>query len=230
MKYDKGINRYLLILTALTFVLCCSFPLVSDAQKPAPQKKAGDPAADKATPPEKKDAPATQGEGADYDLCSPVFPGEQIAQMMTFAKALSPELPGKLRPVLLKCDVDVNNQLLGFIEALQLEVSALEFLDEGHQLAFLEEKAKEIEIELLLTEKPVKEAELKKLVTELFDLVQKRLKVHAADLDLEAKELTKRIEERDNLKDRIVDKKVQSIKDRGKQGQVEKSDDTLSWD
>ena len=150
MKYcDRGINRYLIIVTALALVLCCSFPLVSDAQQPAPEKKAGDPAKDKATPPEKKDAPASQEEGAplgeegaDYDSCSPVFPGEQIAQMMMFAKALSPELPGKLRPILLKCDVEVNNRLLEFIETLQLQVSALEFRNEEQERDFLAEKAK----------------------------------------------------------------------------------------
>jgi hypothetical protein len=237
MKCDKGTNRYPLIVTALILVLCCSFPLASGAQQPAPQKEAGDSAVDNATPPQKKDAAAPQEEGAppgqtgaDYDSCSPVFPGEQIAQMLTFAKALSPELPGKLRPILLKCDVDVNNQLLEFIETLQLQVSALEFRNEEQEMDFLAEKAKEIEIELLLTEKPVKEAELKKRVTELFDIIQKRLTVHAADLDLEAKELKKRIEERENLKDQIVDKKIQHIKDRVKQGQVRKPGDTLSWD
>jgi predicted metal-dependent hydrolase len=150
--------------------------------------------------------------------------------MMMFAKALSPELPGKLRPILLKCDVEVNNRLLEFIETLQLQVSALEFRNEEQERDFLAEKTKEIEIELLLTEKPVKEAELKKLVTELFDIVQKRLRVHAADLDLEAKELKKRIEERDSLKDRIVDKRIQNLKDRQKQGQVGKTGDRLSWD
>jgi hypothetical protein len=221
----------------LTVVFYCSFPLVSDAQQPAPQKSAADPAADKTTPPEKKEAPASQKEGAhsgdktaDYDSCSPVFPGEQIAQMMAFAKALSPDLPDKLRPILLKCDVEVNNQLLEFIEAQQLKVSALEFRDEEQELDFLAEIAKEIEIELLLTEKPVKEAELKKLVTELFDIVQKRLTVHAVDLDLELGELKKRIEERKNLKDRIVDKKIESIKDRGKQDRMEKPGDSLFWD
>lgn len=238
MKYDKGIKgRLLLVVTALTFVMCCSFPLLSDAQQTTPQKKAAAPAVDKVTPSDKKDGPASKEEeapagekGADYDLCSPVFPGEQIAQMMTFAKALSPELPVKLRPILLKCDADVNNRLLAFMEALQLEVSALEFCNEEQQLDFLAEKVKEIEIELLLTDNPVKEAELKKLVTELFDLEQKRLKVHAVDLDLETKALKKKIEERDNLKDRIVDEKIQDIKDREKQGQVRKPGDKPSRD
>jgi hypothetical protein len=237
MTYTKGINRRLLIVTALTLVLCWSFLLISDAKQPAPQQGAGDPAADKATPPEKKGTPASQKEaappgekGTDYDACSPVYPGEQIAQMMTFAKALSPELPGKLRPILLKCDVDVNNQILEFMEALQLEVSSLEFQNEQQEIDFLAEKAKEIEIELLLTEKPVKEAELKKLVTDLFYLLQKRLKVHAEDLDLEAKELKKRIEERENMKDQIVDKKIQGIKDMEKQGQVRKPGDLPSWE
>ncbi|MFH0822712.1 MAG: hypothetical protein V2B18_08155 [Pseudomonadota bacterium] len=237
MKYDKAINSYLLIVTALALVLCCSYPVVSDDKQPEPQKKAGDPAATGAIPPEKKEPPVSQKEGApavekgtDYDSCSPVFPGAQIAQMMTFAKALSPELPGKLRPILLKCDVDVNNRILGFMEDLQLEVSALEFRDEAQEADFLAEKSKEIEIELLLTEKPLKEDELKKLVTELFALVQKRLKIHASELDLEVTELKKRIEERENLKDRIVDKKIENIKDRDKQGQMRKPGDKLFWD
>jgi hypothetical protein len=175
---------------------------------------------------------------AEYAMCSPSFPGEQVAVLMQFVKFLAPDLVPKLRSLLLKCDVELNNLLLAFIEDLQEEIASSEFDSDEQQQLFLTEKAKELEIQLVLLQKPVNQEELKKLVSEQFDLRHKRMQAHLTDLEKEVAALKQRVHEREDLKDQIVAQRVKDILDMPRQRAAKEEtskeeasmDDKLFWD
>ncbi|HMK34300.1 MAG TPA: hypothetical protein VK463_04475 [Desulfomonilaceae bacterium] len=208
-------------------------PASPSKQQPGAQEKAKSQVPAKAAQPQPvEQAAGTDQKGDDYAACSPVFPGEQIAEMMNFVAVLSADLPGKLRPIVLKCDFAVNSQILGFLENLQEEIADAEFQNEDQEKNFLAEKAKEVEIQLALVQKPVNESEIKKLVGDIFEFRQKSMRNHAADLEKEAADLKKRVEEREKLKDQIVEKKAKEISAEAPQtaGAGPSADDKLSWD
>jgi hypothetical protein len=229
---EKG-SGHLLILTTLLIALCFSITIMANAEKPAPSPKAGPTTPEKKGQPVAKPGDAQAKKGAEYSACSPQYPGEQIADMMSFTASLSPDLPGKLKPILLKCDVDVNGQLLGLLEDLQQQVADAQFDNEDQEKRFLDEKAREIEIQILLTQKPVKEAELKKLVADIFEIRQQNMKDEAAGLEKEAANLKKRVEERQKAKDQIVERKLKEMTSETPPKPAEGSppgEDKLSWD
>jgi len=221
MKCCKKESGHLFFLTTLLIALCFSITIVAYAEKPTPPSKGTPAAPEKAGPPslDKKDQPAMPKEkgaaeaekGMEYAACSPEFPGEQITEMMSFVESLSPDLPGKLKIVVLQCDFNVNGRILGFLEHLQQQVAEAQFGNEDQEKRFLDEKAKEVEIELLLTQKPLKETELKKLVADVFEIRQKNMAAEAASLEKEAADLKKRVEERQKLRDQIVERKVKEV-------------------
>lgn len=242
MKCEKKGGRLLFVATLL-IALCFAISIVADAQKPSAPPKGAPVTSEKAGPPapEKKGQQAMPGEqkgaqaekGAEYAACSPEFPGEQIAGLVDFVGVLSSDLPGKLKPVLLNCDLAINNQLLGFLEDMQREIADAEFENEDQEKRFLGEKAKEVEIQLLLVQKPVKESEVKKLVAEIFELRQKSMNDQVAFLEKEAADLKKRLEERKKLKDQIVERKLKEITSEEPPKRVEggsSGDDKLAWD
>jgi hypothetical protein len=241
MKCLKKGSEHLLFLTTLLIALCFSITIIANAEKPAPPSKAAPAAPEKAGPttPEKKGQPVAQPgdaqtkKGAEFAACSPQFPGEQIADMMGFVASLSTDLPGKLKPILLKCDIDVNGQLLGLLEDLQQQVADAQFDNEDQEKKFLDEKAREVEVQILLTQKPFKEAELKKLVGDLFEIRQKDMKDEAAGLEKEAANLKKRVEERQKVKDQIVERKLKEMTSETPPKAAEggpPGEDKLSWD
>jgi hypothetical protein len=229
---EKG-SGHLLFLTTLLIALCFSITIIANAEKPAPSPKAGPTTPEKKGQPVAKPGDAQAKKGAEYAACSPQFPGEQIADMMGFVASLSPDLPDKLKPILLKCDVDVNGQLLGMLEDLQQQVADAQFDNEDQEKRFLDEKAREIEIQVLLTQKPVKEAELKKLVADIFEIRQNNMKDEAAGLEKEAANLKKRVEERQKAKDQIVERKLKEMTSETPPKAAEggpPGEDKLSWD
>jgi hypothetical protein len=242
MKCCKKETGHLFFVATLLIALCFAITMVADAQKPAPPAKGAPAAPEKAGTPsmEKTNQPATQEKGGaeaekgmEYAACSPQFPGEQIAEMMEFASSLSSELPGKLRAIVMQCDFNTNSRILGILENLQGQVAESQFETEDQEKRFLAEKAKEVEIELLLTQKPIKEAELKKLLSDIFEIRQKNMTDEAAALEKEAADLKKRVDERQNLKDQIVERKSKEIsgetsKKAAEGGTPER--DKLSWD
>ncbi len=200
-------------------------------EKMMPQPKAGapSPGQEMAGPPKDK--------VEEFAVCSPAFPGEQIVEMMEFTAKLSPKAAEKLRPILLKCDLDVNNELLGFLEDMQNEVADAQFDNEEQEKLFLAEKGKEIEAQLAVVQKPVNEGDLKMVVSELFDMKQASLKGHLADLEKETEQVKKRIAEREKLKGQIVDRKIKEMASsveqpaqQKAQGEKAQAEDPLDWD
>lgn len=206
---------------AAALLLMCS--LVSAAEKKSAQ------------PEQKTTAAATTSAepGEEYAACSPVYSGKEISAMESFLRELSPELGAKVKPILLKCDFKVNDQLLTTIAAVQEEMGETDFLNPEEEADFRQEKAKEIEIQVLLSQQPVNQAELKKLVTELFEIRQKSLNSELADLEKQAEMLKKRIEERKKLKDQITDRKVKELvsgEPPASEGKEPPPPDPLAWD
>jgi hypothetical protein len=235
MKCRKKEGARLVFVTMLLIALCFSITFVANAQKPVPPSK-GAPATQ-----EKKAQPAAQQgqggaqaqKGAEYAACSPDFPAAQIADLMDFVATLSKDLPGKLKPVLLKCDVDVNRQLLGFLADMQQNMGDVQFENEDQEKRFLNEKAKEVEVQLVMVQEPIKEAELKKLMSDLFDIKQQDMKDEAAGLEKEAAAIKKRVEERQKLKDQIVDRKLKEMTSENPPKPAEGAaagEDKLSWE
>ncbi len=205
------------------------------SQTPAVDNKAAQPAKPAASQPQNKPpaGAASEANPEEYAACSPDFPGEQIAEMMEFAAELSPPLADKLKPVLLKCDLKVNTQLLTFIELVQAEIASMDFESEQQEKLFLSQKAKEIEAEILLTQEPVNQAELKKVISELFELRQQGMQAYLATVSKEVDDLKKRVDERAKLKDKIVEKKMKELQgDRQESSQAKSStdNDPLMWD
>jgi hypothetical protein len=230
-------------------ILCFSLItlLILSVAGPAAAQKADKPAApqEKAAPQPKVAAPgqAAESPGAPADkmeefaVCTPAFPAEQIVEMLEFTKKLSPQAAEKMRPILLQCDFNVNNQLLGFLEDLQNEVADTQFDNEEQEKLFLSEKGKEIEAQITLLQKPVNDAELKKVVSDLFDMKQATLKGHLADLEKEADQVKKRIAEREKLKSQIIDRKTKEMAapmeqppQQKAQDQQPQASDPLAWD
>lgn len=233
MKCGNNRSGRWFFMTTLLLALCFAVAVVAGAQAPAAPKTA--PAAPekavKPAPEKKALTPEQEEERAkEFAVCSPEFPGEQIAEMMDFVEVISKDLPGKLKPILLKCELVVNNQLLAFVEELQQEIAEATFDSEEQEKRFLEEKAKEVEVQVLLAQKPVKEADLKKLVAEIFDIRQQNMKDQVAEMEKDASELKRRVEERQKLKDQIVERKVKEITGEPPQTAAEKEAEKLAWD
>lgn len=232
MRCSKSGSGHVLFLTTLLVAMCFAIALIADAQSPpmksAPtaQEKGAKPAMEKKAQPPEQEAEKAK----EYAVCSPEFPGEQIAEMMEFAEIVSKDLPGKLKPVLLKCDLSVNNQLLAFIEDLQQQIAEASFENEEQEKRFLQEKAKEVEIQVLLAQKPAKEAEVKKLVADIFEIRQQNMKDQLGEMEKDAAELKKRVEERQKLKDQIVERKAKEIVGEPLQTPAEKEAEKLAWD
>jgi hypothetical protein len=246
MKCWNKEGGYMLSVIVPLIALCFLFSTAASAQKHARQVK-GTPAPEKVSPANAKTneqaaKPMEEGgpeakKGMEYAACSPDFPGEQIDQLLNFAASLSPDLPNKLKPILMKCDFGVNDQLLGVLERAQEQVAQSQFDNKDQEKRFLHEESEEVEIQLLLAQKPVKEAEVTKLVGDLFDIKQKNMKDEAASLKKQAADLKKRIEERQKLKDQIVARKVKEISSPAPQPAAQAEEegppskpDKLSWD
>jgi hypothetical protein len=248
MRFD-GTNSYNVCMIAMLLSLVFCLALAAHAeQKPATKSTApaiekappGTPSATTqkgaAPPPEKQSSQAVPGKtgskeetAEEYAACSPDFPGEQVMQLMEFAGQISPDLAQRLRTIILKCDFDINNQLLGLLQEIRDEVSDTDFPDAEQQKKFLQTKAKEVELQILLSQKPVNEAEVKNLVDQLFDLRQQEMKDALVDLKKDADTLEKRIDEREKLKSQIVEKKMKEIIS-GEEAREGKSSDKLSWE
>ncbi len=225
----------LFAIVAIAAVLLFVCSLVAEAQqKGAPEKKAAPAAGPEAKKPEQKaPAPSTPAEPAEeYAACSPDYSGDEIVAITEFVAEFSPDLAAKFRPILLKCDFKVNDNLLGFIAELQEEMSDMEFATPEQEKEFRQEKAKEIEIQMALNQQPVNQAELKKLVGDLFELRQKGMKAELADLEKQAETLKKRIEEREKLKDKIAEQRAKELAASLDQSETEGKEpaDPLSWD
>lgn len=210
---------------AVALFFACS--LVAEAQqKAAPATKKGE---TKAPTP----APVTTGGSAEeYSGCSPDYSAEEIKAMEEFVADLAPDLVSKLKPILLKCDFKVNDELLNFITALQEEMADMEFDNDEQEKEYRLEKSRELAVHIALSQQPVDQAELKKLVGELFDIRQKTLKADLADLEKQVEMLKKRIAEREQLKDKIIDQKMKDLA-AGAQAETEGKEpptDPLAWD
>jgi hypothetical protein len=220
-----------ILAVALLFV--CS--LVAEAQqKGAPEKKGAPAAAPQAAKPDvKAPAPSTTGQpGDEYAGCSPDYASEEIKAMEAFVAELSPELTPKFKAILLKCDFKANDDLLGYISSLQEDMADMEFANAEQEKEYRQEKAKEVEVQIVLSQKPVDQAELKKLVGDLFDLRQKGMQFELADLEKQVELLKKRVGERQQLKDKIVDRKAKELT-AGEQPEAEGKEpppDPLGWD
>lgn len=191
------------------------------------------PAPGTATPaPDAKAANAPIDEPEQYAACSPAFPAEQIADIVAFVANISPELPDKVRPILLKCDLEVNTQLLEFLERIQEEVAAVEFDDDEQEKLYLQEKAKQIEAELILLSKPINEANLKQVVGQLFELRQQGLKQYIDRIQKDLDEAKQRVDKREQNKQKIVDKKAQELIDiiERTSKSAGSEDDDMDWD
>ncbi len=194
----------------------------SQAATPGTQPAAPDPAATKAP----IDAPE------QYAACSPQFPAEQIADMVAFVAQISPELPDKVRPILLKCDLNVNSQLLEFLERIQEEVALVEFDDDAQEKLYLQEKTKQIEAELILLNKPINDANLKLVVGQLFELRQQGLKQYIERIQKDLDEAKTRVAKRESNKEKIVDKKAKELIDivQGGSKAENPEDDDMDWE
>jgi len=232
------VRVFCLSLMALLIFSVAGLASAQKADKPAAAQEKAAPQPKVAAPsPAQEPAGAPKDKAEEYAVCSPAFPGEQIAEMMEFTTKLSPGVAEKLRPILLQCDLNVNNQLLGFLEDLQNEVADTQFDNEEQEKIFLAEKGKEIEAQITVLQKPLNEAELKKVVSELFDMKQAGLKGHLADLEKEAEQVKKRIAERDKMKAQIIDRKTKEMAapmeqppQQKAQDQQPQTEDPLAWD
>lgn len=204
--------------------------LVADAQPKGASEIKGAPAG--STQAKKGESKTTTGEpGEEYAACSPNYSGEEIKAVEAFLAEFSQDLAMKTKQILLECDFRVNDRLLAFIKELQEEMADIEFASAEEEKEYRQEKAKEVEVQIALSKQPVDEAGLKKLVGELFDLRQKGMKSELADLEKQAEMLKKRIAERQQLKDKIVDRKTQELA--GGAGPTEGEEaptDPLAWD
>jgi hypothetical protein len=218
------------VVAALLFV--CS--LVAEAQqKGAPEKKgapAAAPEAKKAEP--KAPAPSTPAEsGEEFAACSPDYSSDEIAEMAVFLAEFSPDLAAKFKPIVLKCDFKVNDNLLGAIAEVQEEMADMEFVNAQQEKEYRQEKTKEIEIQIALAQQPVNQADLKKLVGELFDLRQRSMKAELVDLEKQVEALKKRIEEREKLKDKIAERRAKELAvGETHETEVKEPVDPLAWD
>ncbi len=200
----------------------------------AAEKKAAPTAVSEAKKPEQKAPAATVAAepGEEYAACSPDHSDKEILAATKFLGELSPELVVKVRTILLKCDFKVNDDLLNAIGAVQEEMAGTEFANAEQAKEFRQEKTNEIEIQIALIQKPVDQAELKKLVGNLFEIRQRSMKAELADLERQAELLKKRIEERQKLKAQITDRRVKDLvsgQQRPTEGE-EPPHDPLSWD
>jgi hypothetical protein len=220
-----------ILAVALLFV--CS--LVAEAQQKGAADKKGAPAAssEAAKPDVKAPAPATTGQpGDEYAGCSPDYDSEEIKAMEAFVAELSPDLTPKFKAILLKCDFKANDELLGLITSLQEDMADMEFASAEQEKEYRQEKAKEVEVQIILSQRPVDQAALKKLVGELFDLRQKGMQYELEDLEKQVELLKKRVAERQQLKDKIIDRKAKELT-AGEQPAAEGKEpppDPLSWD
>ncbi len=219
-KFVTKTGQFFAIVAAVTALLFVCGPATAAERKGAPEKKA---------PPV---ATTSAGTGEEFAACSPDYSDKQILAMAKFVGQLSPELVLKVRPILLKCDFKVNDRLLTTIAEIQDEMDEIEFASPEQEKEFRQEKAKEIEIQIVLTQKPINQAELKKLVGDLFEIRQKNMKSALADLEKQVELIKKRIEERQKLKDRITERKAKELVT-GEQPEAddkEPPNDPLAWD
>jgi hypothetical protein len=219
-KFVTKAEQFFAIVAIAAALLFVCGPATAAEKKGAPEKKAPPVATNPANP------------GEEYAVCSPDYSDKQILAMAKFVGQLSPELVLKVRPILLKCDFKVNDRLLTTIAEIQDEMDEIEFTSPEQEKEFRQEKAKEIEIQVVLTQKPVNQAELKKLVGDLFEIRQRSMKSALADLEKEAELLKKRIEERQKLKDGITERKAKEIVS-GEQPESDDKEppkDPLAWD
>jgi hypothetical protein len=230
------------ILVSLVLALCLAGGMCLAQQKPATPAPAPPAAAKDQQPAAGQIGGKTTPEQAkEFAACSPAFPGEQISEMMEFAVSLSPELPAKLKPVLMKCDFEVNNRILAFIEDAQEELASLPADDPEAQKMLTQTKAKEMETELILAVKPVNEKELQRVVGDLFEIRNNAMKARLKDLEEETKEIKARLDERKQMKDQIVGKKMKELTSDeppqqamsgapGSKPEAAPKPDKLSWD
>ncbi|MFC1836115.1 hypothetical protein ACFL2Q_15580 [Thermodesulfobacteriota bacterium] len=157
------------VAAALLFV--CGLATAAE-QKGTPEKKVAPAAAKEAKKPEQKVMATTRSaEAAEkYATCSPDYSGREIMAMEAFLSELWPGLVVKIQPILLKCDFKVNDRLLTTVAAVEAEMSEIEFANAEQEKEFLQEKGKEIAVEIVLSRQPVDRTELKKLLGELFDI------------------------------------------------------------
>jgi hypothetical protein len=167
-----------------------------------------------------------------YATCSPDYSGREIFAMEQFLSAFSPELVEKMKPILLKCDFKVNDQLLTTVAAVKEEKAETEFANAEQEKEFLQAKGKEIAVQIVLSQQPVDRTELKKLLEELFEIRQNGMKSELASLEKQAALLKKRIDERKKLKDRITDRKAKELTQREHPKAAGKGPvtDPLAWD
>lgn len=229
LKIVTKAGQFFVVAAFAASLLLMSNAALAAEKKAAPQKGS------EAKTAEQKAAPAATTpteSGEEYAACSPEFSDEQIVSITQFLKELSPELVPKIRAILLKCDFKVNDDLLSTLTSVQEEMAGTEFGSPEQERAFREEKIKEIEIQMVLTQKPVNQAELKKLVGELFEMRQKGMKSELADLEKQADLLKKRIEERQKLKEQITDRKAKELASGAHSAEEGKEppQDPLSWD
>lgn len=149
----------------------------------------------------------------DGDACSKKYAPDAIAVLIKFAKGLSADSAKRFEETFKKCDVKVNDQMLDLLDAMRVKADEDEDSENKDKMVLLnQQRDKEFQIEVLAVQKPLNEAELKKVVTELFDINQK---IKKADLDAAAKDMEtykKTIEDREKNKARIIERKIESLK------------------
>ena len=154
-----------------------------------------------------------QAQSEGEDACTKKYAPDAVEVLKKFATSLSAESGKKFLETFAKCDAKNNDQMLDFLDVLRTKAEEDDAKENKEQSALLkQQKDKEFQIELLTMKKPVDDKELKKIVTELFDVNQK---VKKGELDTATKDLDefkKTLEEREKNKARIIDRKVESLK------------------
>jgi len=171
-------------------------------------------------PENEKGAKAGEDETAKYAICSPKYSSQQIAALIKFVEGFSPETTPKLDAILLRADFQVNCRLLDFIAALKSQLEQSKFTNPEDKKLFEQEKVKELQIHVAIFEPTINEKEVKKLVSDLFEIRQK-------SLERLADRLKKRVGEREKLKDQIVEQKVKELVGGTKSS---RAGDSLKWD